>query len=355
MGETGKGRTKGTIRTGIQYITRGLVCLILAIYGLLPVFVSPALAATEDIELDIKDTIVCRNLAQSGDMLFVVHYEISWDAEEDYPDDPSDDTILVQLIETEQSVSMAATTPYPFYNSGYSEQVSSFYFSPTLVAALSMVWEEPFMFRIATEPGFIATPVTEEWVLSDGDYVSSADQQENRDELADWLFEVAQDLETDWGVSASLTTVSVTDVLSDLGEQYFGRVIPGLRDMCPDIFTVTWGPGSFDETEWTMDKQEALKEQWDGEDNFVENALDGLDDLFSDSGMFTTFAALGFVLFTMMISFRMFTNARPGLLLGLLILPFGARLGFVDAVIMGLIAFLFILYIGNQLLLQRAN
>jgi hypothetical protein len=345
--ERSQSRARGLSRKTFLF---GPLIAILAVFLWIP---APALAAEPPDDLDIDDVIVTRNLAESGDMLFTVHYEIAWDDEADIPNDRADETFMLQLLTSDQIETLAATAPYPFFNSGYGESVSSFYFSAARVVELGIVWEEPYVVRITSVPDFCTPTATDDWTLSGDDYCEDITQADNQEWLGDWILDAAQDLESDWGASAALTTVSTTTVLSEDGEQYFCRVIKGLRTLCPDIFIATWAEIIFEEETWGQGQEQVYKDQWDG--TFMEDALDGLEELFGSVNIVMNFVCIGGILGLMVASFGMFQKAGPGLTIGLMALPFAARMGFFEIVLMGFIAFVFILYIVNALVLKRAG
>ena len=334
-----------------RYITRASGLIIVLVALLCTPFIALA-ADTAPDDLSIESAIASRNLIETGDFLFTVQFEVDWDSAASYPEEGAiDQTFLVQLIDS--GTQIATVAPYPFYNDGYGHGVVSFYFSGTDAATLA--WGDPYTIRITSQPGWITPIVSYDYAMGSSDYCPDTDQDDNQDWLKDWIIDAAEDIENAWGISDTLTTVSVTDVLTELGESYFGRVIPGLRYLCPGLFTVnTRSPGWQDET-WSHANETAVEGQWDGSGNWVENALEGVDELIGGRFILLNFVMIGGVLAVMMVSFARYQTARPGLLLGLLVLVVATDQGMFEVAALTFIAFLFLLYSGYKIFdLQKA-
>ena len=331
--ETKRGKTT---RTASRII--GLIAA-LVVFLCYPIVALAADTAPDD--LSIESTIASRNLVETDDILFTVHFEVDWDDSGNYPDEGAiDKTFLIQLIDSGTQITTVA--PYPFYNDGYGQGIVSFYFSAADAGLLS--WEYPYTIRITSQPGWITPIVSYDYTMSNSDYCDDTDQDDNHEWLAEWIIDAAEDIESAWGISDTLTTVSINDVLTETGESYFGRVIPGLRYLCPELFTVNMmSPGWEDET-WSHDNEDAVEGQWDESGNWVDNALSGIDELVGGRFILLNFVVLAGVLAVMMVSFARWQTARPGLLLGLLIPVIATDQGMFEVAALAFIAFLFLMY-----------
>lgn len=321
---------------------------------LLVITQSIATAGTAPDTLNIISVSATRNLVETGDLLITVHYDIAWTVAADYPDDPASDTFIIQLLTTDKAT-IASINPYPFntngdYGAGYDEGVASFYFSASKVSALGLVWGTPYIVRISTELSFVDPVEAFEHAISDNDYCSDTD---NRTYLADWVIDTAQSLEVNWGAADALTTVSIDTVLSEIGESYFGRVIYGLRDMCPGLFMATIQPPEYTESTWTGTKQAEWDGQWDGTP--LEPFIDGIEGLTGNFKLTGNVLTIMGALVLMVVSFGMFSVARPGLLAGYMLLPVSTELGFFEYSLLGTISFGFIIFLGWKIFIKGAG
>jgi len=305
-------------------------------------------ADTAPDTLTIHSVNVSQNLKESGDLLYLIHYEIAWDDAIDYSDLPSDETHIIQLISGSQCA--AATTPYPYYNNGYAEGVASFYFNSDQAAIIGLQWGSQYTVRITGQLNWVTPVESYDYVISDTDYCPTSNRDDNRAWVKLWILDAAQSIETDWGVSSALSTVSIVTVLSEVGETYFLRVVPGLRYLCPDLFTlsiicpsVPADPGTYTHAENLTDRSE-----YDG--TMVENGIETLGNLVGgNETLGLNLAAIALIALLMGLSFWKLQNARPGMLLGLYTLPIGAELRFTELVVVGFIALLYTLFTAKIL------
>ena len=311
---------------------------------LLPVAVS---ADTAPDTLTIHSVNVSTNLKESGDFLYLVHFEIAWDDANDYPDSPSDETHLIQLFSGSQTA--AATTPYPYYNNGYSEGVASFYFTSDQANILGLEWESLYLIRITTQLGWVSPVTSYDYTISETDYCPTEERDDNRAWVKDWIIDAAQSIETDWGVSTALSTVSIDTVLSEVGETYFLRVVPGLRYLCPDLFTFNVICPEVPGDSGTPTHAIELTDRSEYDGTIVENGIDTLETIFGSATLGLNIAAIALIALLMGLSFWKLQNARPGMLLGLYTLPIGAELRFTELVVVGFIALLYTLFTAKIL------
>jgi len=342
----GRGNTTAKTKRWLAYAC--IPALFLAILFVAP---SIALADTEPDTLSIESSAASRNVAESGDILFTVLYNIDWDDANDYPAAAADETFLIQLIDS--GTQIAAVAPYPFYNSGYGNGVVSFYFSGTDAAALT--WGEPYTIRVTSQPGWIDPIVSYDYALGSNDYCSDTDQDDNQEWLKDWIIDAAETIENSWGISDTLTTVSVTDVLTETGEAYFGRVIPGLRYLCPELYIVNVDAPDWEDEDWDDTQTGIFEDQWSGTDTWIEDSLSGIGELFGSPFIFLNVACLLGVLGMIIVSYSLYREGRPGLLLGMLIPVVATDQGFFEVAALSFIAFMFLMFIVYKIFdLQRA-
>lgn len=162
--EVGQPMGRGTTKTNSRARARAATAVLYIVVGALLFLMipSPVAAAVAPDDFEIKSVIVSHNLNETGDMLFTIHYEVNWDDEADIPDDPADETLILQLLDPSSTVTLAAVTPYPFVNSGYGEAVASFYFDATQATVLGLTWETNYIIRLTTELNFLVPPEVED-------------------------------------------------------------------------------------------------------------------------------------------------------------------------------------------------
>jgi len=330
-------------------LVRLLILPILISIGFIFSISAIAFADTAPDTLKIHSAVVSKNLAENGDMLVAAHYEVAWDATEDYPTEPIDDYILCQMMTTTGSYTYAAVSPYPFVDDGYGEGVVSFYFTSDQVDILGLEWLQNYMIRITTKLGWVAPVEKYDYTLSDTDYCPSEYTSNNRLWLKQWVLDTAQSLETNWGLTASLTTVSIESVLSEYGEMYFLQAIPGLRFLCPDLFTYTLFCPDVPSGSGTPTLAEDLKDRGEYDGTIVESGLDTLASIFGSEIVGLNLIAIGLIGLLMGLSYWQLQNTRPGMILGLYTLPIGAELHFTELVVVGFIGILFTLFTAKIL------
>lgn len=334
---------------------RKLLCAaLLLLFAITLVPPGIALADTAPDTLKIHSVVVAKNLAEDGDLLFALHYEIAWDNEADYPEDPVSQYFVCQLLNAGGSVTYAAAAPYPFINNGYGEGVASFYFTADQVNILGLDWNETYLVRVSSKVGWLSPVEKYDYTISDTDYCPSDTQSGNRTWLKSWILEVSQSLETDWELSTALTTVSIESVLSEYGERYFLRVIPGLRYLCPSLFTLNVVCPADTTDSGTPSHGETLGDRSEYDGTFVEGALTALDDLTDGhTTMALNVFAVLIIIALMAVSHLRFKTARPGMILGLYTLPIGAELHFTELAVVGFIALMYVIFTAKILFLDK--
>jgi len=331
-----------------------LIAVLIAFAASVLIPVGPAMADTGPDTCDIISAIACRNLYEDGDWLIAVHYNIAWDDENDYPDSPSDDNFLIQFMNISGSITMAATSPYPYYNNGYSEGVASFYFTPDQVNILGLTWDTQYKLRLTTILGWVSPIVKYDYTLSDTDYCPSDDQDDNRGYLKTWVIDSAQSIATDWGLSTALTTVSIVTVLSETGEVYFLRVIPGLRHLCPDLFSLNIFCPVVPADPGTAPDPFSDRSEYDG--TWIGDAIDVLGQLSEGNATLMINAIAMGIIIVLMIFSKMWLpqkTARPGMLLGLYTLPIGCDLHFTEYAVVGFVALCYTIFVAMVLFFNR--
>lgn len=306
--------------------------------------------------LDIEDACVVSNVVDSGtvpaEWLVVTMYDVSWSGTTNYPSSPINDNIVIQFMDDVGTSVYAMTTAYPYYNNGYDKGVAAFYFNPVEVSAYNLSWEHQYRIRISTMPGTFTSAKSGNYIIPSSDYCTDGPNSvaANRSFLGDYLLEVAHLLEVNWGFTAGLTTISVDEVLSEYGEEYYLRAIdPNLRSMCPDIFLASDNIPPFTERVWSGSHATELETQFDdGTPTLINNFYDSLG---QNKSLVLNGMTVMIVIALMVISGIVLGDLLPGLLGGCTyVLMVSVDLGWFHIAIYSIILFLFVVYAANKTL-----
>ena len=301
--------------------------------------------------LTIESSAIATNLADTGDYLFICQYDCSWALEANYPDDPISEKLVVQLLNQSGSIVYATTSPYPYYNNGYDNGIASIYLNPVAAAAYGIKWEGQYILRIITNPGAFTT-ISYEYILPSNEYCTSGttSRAANRNWVADYCRNTAKTLEVNWGIAYALTTQSINEVLSEYGEQYYGRAIPGLKTLCPDLYLVTENVSPFTEHVYGGTHATALQDQWSGQDNLVTDGMESAGNLIGggDSVFAMNMLSMGVVLALLLVTGAAFKAMGPGMLGGAVFMMIFMDLGWLVVLLLGIIWFLYAAYAVNK-------
>ena len=195
------------------------------------------LAIGDPDSVSIGDVYVFRDVIETGDQLYFVRYDVSYNAT---PSENAEDTWQMALYDS--SGSLITTRPLNYYQ----HNIISIYLQP----AEALTWEAAHKVRIMGMPSVFGT-LTEGTnmrtrTLASGDYYEESF-------LGGVMTTQAGILETDW----SIDLLTATGKLNSTGSTFFLEAVPGLGTMCPEIFDVvvsdveidyvtyphTYGPG----------------------------------------------------------------------------------------------------------------
>lgn len=330
-----------------QQIYRVALILIVttAILSVLPTIALADLAQPDTFT--ILSARAATDMLEDGDLLIAAHYEIAWDDEGDYPDDRCTQTFICRLMNTTETASLGTATLYSYYNRGYDQGIISLYFS----AEDAPTYGEPYVIRLEGNPSYYADAPLMKRIVADSDYYDGTGAEDNDHWMGEWIVDVLLDIEHNWDAYEGLLVAG--NSLNSLGELYVNAAIPGLPAMAPSIYPLEVTAPEFTPGTWDHNKTTEYHDQWDG--TIVEDAFDGLGELFGDYQIGTNFFCVGIMLAIMIASFSMFTNARPGLLIGFIVPVLGVPLGLFMPALLAVITFVFVVYMANQLFLKRAG
>jgi hypothetical protein len=324
------------------------MCLLIILALSMPVFflTSPAAADTPDPDETptLYDFRIYHHVIEEDDFLAVVPYRIPYATA---PDIGIDKTFIFRMTDTDNVTELGTILAYPYYNSGYSEGVISFYFQ----ASSNVTWEELFPVSIIENPALFDTP--EIWSFSPllTDYSSFDTQETNRQLLKDRVIELAQYLTTIWSVELVDQTDAGT-VLSAYGEAYFRNAIPGIQTMCPELFYVQISNVDLTERSWDFSFAEILSNTFQG--TWVWNTMTGFAGLWGlETRTAMGFVTLGIGVIIMCIVAGKYKQVAPGYLFFDLVLIWGSLNGWFSPTLHALIAFLHVLIGGIVFFLNK--
>lgn len=300
--------------------------------------------------LQIKSVQAFRHLIESDDMLIILHYNIHYDIPEDQPDLLASKTFLFRLFSSGNET-LGSSVPYPFYNDGYDEGCASLYWA----ASEAPTWAGNQTLRLEGNPTKFSDPPITTHTMQPNDYNSLIDPDQIKDDFKHYIFEIADSLEINWGTESDLYTYTQAEmVLSELGEAYFTNAIPGLRSMCPDLFSVKLIQPNIEEQVYTQDQADEYAHRFD--DTPVGDFTDALGDFFGGVGsqtitsMLMMVALLGVVVLTAIKHQRV----SPGFLIGFPVLLIGATMGFFSYIILAIITLMCVFLLGYFFFMRHA-
>lgn len=216
---------------------RTIFSLLIAIVLLLAL--SPVANAADSPEsIVISNVAVFRNLAESGDVLIMFQYDMTYPSD-NYTDVPASRGIMLRLIDTDGSTVLQTDSPYvyPYFDTnGYGDGVGAFYFA----GSENYTWNSATTINIITCEGILSPQITSSKELTDSDYSLETTQAGNRDELSQYVLLVCDDLESIYSDTGIVLKSTGDDglILSPYGEAYFQGVVIGMADLCPELFFI---------------------------------------------------------------------------------------------------------------------
>lgn len=226
---------------------RTIASISLILLGLLSIII-PAIPARaylitpSSLSIPVPNGIkVFRNLAETGDLLYVFNYDIAIPSD-NFSSTPASDSFMFRLYASDGTTRKATTSPYvfPFFeNNGYSKGVSSFYISAS-DNQTGLAWGSGVSINFLGTPAFYSPTQNFTYQLTPGDYVTVTTQEDNRAQLKTFVLLLCDRLQSAYA-SSGVVLKSSSDsgiVLSSYGDMYFQGAIPGLPYLCPDLFYI---------------------------------------------------------------------------------------------------------------------
>lgn len=327
-------------------MTRILAILALTIIGIVATPGTASATAQAD-SLDIEAVYGFRHLAETDDMLILVHYDIEYSS---IPDEPANDTYLFRLMNGTTEIGRVLPYPYGSYQ-GYNEGVVGFYYSaadaPTYGQSYEVVLQgNPAVFHNAETWKTTYTMLAANWST----YTT---EDQNRALLRLKVAEIANSLEIDW--STTLLTIGQTgESLNATGEAYFIQAVLGLRTMCPSCFAINTAGPEFSDRTWNRTYDKSLRTTLAGTP--MEDAIK----VFQRNANMSWMAAGGFLL---MIAFAIVVfaavraggTASDGFICGIPVILAGVRCGVIPMADYAIFALIGVMVTGYVLYVRYSS
>lgn len=337
---------RGRAATAISAVSAAGLAVLICFFSVIPVKAD----IVDPDHMSIKSIHIAHNIVESGDFLIVFHYELYWDNATQQPNTTADENFLFRLVNSNETEVLGLTTPYPYVYSGYGEGSASMYWN----ASDAPAWGATYILRFEENIGVDPDPKIVKTAVGSDYYSPFNGTDDNRDWMTDYIIELALDLEQAWDAPGALITTG--NYLTTAGETYFSKTIPGLKLMCPELFSIQPIAPDANYTNWTHAQQEAYQSQWVN-GTWVATSLEGLSDLFGGASwhLLTGIGVASISLAVLALSWFFFRSTKPGLLLASLPLIAGSMLGFISMVIVGLIAFGAAMFLAYTFFLKGAS
>lgn len=320
------------------------ILLLIVLATILMAVPAHADTANPDVPPTITRMKVYRNLAESGDQLYI------WEAEVRYATPPTtkfSDTFIWQLIDTDGTTILGAVTGYSYNDDGYGFAVYGLYFP----AATAPTWGQVYTLRLSGNPTVFTTPPQYNFSVLASYYFSSTDHQANQAALADEVLELAFDLNHEWGLTgdAILTLEMETEtVLSLIGEDYFRGSIRGLQTLAPAAFRFVLENLYVPHRSWNNSYVTGLENQYQG--SWIQVAKNASRDfLATDYDLMSIIIMFGLCIALVFINLSLTSDIWNALIDITFILTIGARLGAYSLIYLGLIAAVAVIFIGSKI------
>ena len=315
--------------------------MLLALLVVSPVF---ALIAQPDSAPTVDSMNVYRNLAASGDRLFVFQSNVPYAVT---PAEKFSDTYSWQLVNGTDNSTVGATAGYSYIESGYGKQCFALYFT----AADGVSWDPAtaYILRLVESPLAFASPRSYDYTIASAYYSSLTAQTASQTALATYILDVSNTLDAAWALGAAYKLTEAGDtgtLLSGIGQAYYRGSIPGIQAMAPSLFNVVISSINVTDRTWTDTYATALKNQYSG--TWIDTARAGGAALFG-TGTFDVFSLLIVIVFIALIvvgNILLSSNAFDAMIDVSFFLVIATRISLIEMGYLGLVVFIAFAYIG---------
>lgn len=320
--------------------------VIAIVVSLLLVIVTPALAAIAHPDtLTINSVYAYQSCLETDDQLYLIEYTVDYDGEYPaaYPDEDITEAFLTRLMYAD-TTDLGSTAPYAYYQIGYGQGIAAIYFSADDAPPY---WESELLsIELTGNPTLDwgeSIPTTTVYTFDGWLGVSS---------LASRILYLADLLELAWEVDM-IETTAIGSCLTTYGEAYFTNAIPNLRVMCPSVFSSGMESADFNRRDVSdTTYADLLRDQWDG--TWLDTG-DTADNLGVDKIWITGMIFMATMLVITYIIVRRTGSYKPIMLVFIILVPIGARLGFIPILAPAVVAFLCLAAIGYAIFYRHSS
>jgi hypothetical protein len=316
------------------------ITLILSVLLLGVISPVSAISSTPDI-LQINQCNAYQYLKESGDMLFLIDYTVTYPA---IPTEAISDTYNIRLMDTDGTTEITSALPYAFFENGYSRGVIGIYLSADEVTTASINGNDALIIRLdgnplATWTGSVqnATPYT----MSANNWSTTATQGATRIVVEAKIRALASALQTSWNDSNFILLANYASggVLTTTGESYFSVVIPYLGDIAPNVLSSMEVEPEYIDRQYTDTNEQNIQTGIAGTaldmTNLANVIYPGLDPI-----VITSILALVVIVFIAMKTRDATQNYKPIVLVTIPVIVILTKLGWISMMLTVLLVFL---------------
>lgn len=308
---------------------------------------SPAYAIANPDAISIESYKVFQNVLETGDMLFVLYYNVGYTVE---PTQEAGESFTFSVYDG-ATLKQSRALNYYQYN------LISIYADAATVTA-KYVWGTGYTLRIAGSPSLFGT-ITEgvnmaSVTLTAGDYIPYLSISENQALIKAYLLDITEALENAWAVTLIITSPD-GQCLNSTGRAVMLDAIKGVDTIAPGLFQLSSGqmPIEWDTHPGTLGSELTISSKLGAS---INTSLSGLGTFFGVSGqMVGGFFAIITVMFIFGIVFAYTGSTISGMILSVPIIIFASWAGLIPLYILYIATLLVVMYVFYHLWLQGAG
>jgi hypothetical protein len=325
-------------------VTIGVVMLISTVHA--------QVSISDPDSMTIESVRAYSGTINDGDMLVVIEYRIDYNA---LPSLAATDAFICRFFVDDLEVN--ASEIISFNDLGYGLGVCSMYFTEAELTAAGIEFENPnaedYEAIVQGKPSAFADPP-----LVRTSSIDYRDDSQTMQFLQTDIANLAQDLENDAGWIANdldlITFTTGQQVLTSIGEAYFGLAIPNLQIMIPDLFgTSTTSPEVF-ERDFGTSESDRLQTLWDA--SIFAPLITGMADAFHLSKVWIlSLLGLGIIVLFFFVAKIETNDPNYAMLVVIIAFPLVIAAGFGSMVAVFFVAAIAVLGLMYVLFLRRAG
>lgn len=256
---------------------------------------TPAFAAVANPDyITIEDIYAFRNVLETGDQLYFVRYDVSYNAT---PNEDASETYQMVLYDVGEAT-LIHSEPLKYYQ----HNIISMYFSAAKVTEHGLVWGSAYVVKIRGNPvkfDSLTEGINMRTRTLGGDFKEAS-------VLGTIMLGQAQKLQDDW---AGITLLTTGGLLNTTGAYTFEKAIPNLHIMVPEIYSSVLVYPTVERRVWTRAYEESLQAHAGSR---LTNSMTSIGSIFGISEGWTSFW-LGGVIFLVVVGVMYGATKNPGM------------------------------------------